>query len=247
MGFPTGLEMGQAFASNANLLNGGITTPTQFGGNPYDAQRPMFKASQDMQGAVNREQRELYMQQANLAVSEAQVDALQKAEQVSDFRETQALAYSGSGVLLTGSPLLVLEKTRLKGRVEMNAIINRGYATADMLRRQALVGDMQGRTNMAAQEMQFENAAGQFRIDRLTQEALAKVNLMQANAARLPAHFNQRNELINTTLNSFTRSGWLRFPAPIKRAPPKKAPLGPGPSALGANTGGSPFTNWNVP
>ncbi len=75
--------------------------------------------------------------QADLAMVEARRNAEIQAVNVRSFRETQASAYLNSGVTLEGTPMEVLASTVRKGQAEVDAIMARGSAQAQLLRQQA--------------------------------------------------------------------------------------------------------------
>lgn len=67
---------------------------------------------------------------ARLIRVEAEADAQRYAEQASDFKARQKLAYLKSGVQLSGSPLDVLDETARVSRENLSAIRARGEAQA---------------------------------------------------------------------------------------------------------------------
>lgn len=67
------------------------------------------------------------------ATEQARVSALQagaERKEAESYRRQQKLAYLKSGVSLEGSPLLMLESTRLRGQKNVNEIISAGGAGA---------------------------------------------------------------------------------------------------------------------
>lgn len=86
--------------------------------------------------------------QADLALQEAERDAKVKRAQVLSAREDQAQAYNSSGVLLEGSPISVLSDTVRKGNEEIDAIIKRGNAMADLYRMKAKQAKSQGSSSL---------------------------------------------------------------------------------------------------
>lgn len=83
--------------------------------------------------------------QAHLARSEAAAEAERKAIETRKFKARQALAYLKSGVSLIGSPLLLLEETRVEGLRESEAIRKRGAAQSNLYRAQASATRNKGR------------------------------------------------------------------------------------------------------
>lgn len=219
MGFPAAFSAANAAASSLNLLTSGIGNNVIQGQNPFNNSRRPFDAAQQMQRGINSDQQALYGAQQDLAISEAGRDANQRADEVRHFREEQANKYNGSGVLLSGSPLIVLEYTRQKGQQEINAIVNRGHATADLLRRQALIAQQQNSAALFGQELGYNTSQNQAEQDYLTQQALAQTGNLQANAARIPAAFNGLAGLISSLY------GWQKAP----KKTPSNDPLTPYP------------------
>jgi hypothetical protein len=87
-------------------------------------------------GSTKNEAAELNTQ-SELALEESRLLASQKASEVKAFREDQAQAYNSSGVLLEGSPMVVLSDTIRKGNQEIEAIEKRGKALAQLYRSRA--------------------------------------------------------------------------------------------------------------
>lgn len=87
-------------------------------------------------------------QQASLVQQEAQRNAQQKAREVRNFRSNQGLAYLSSGVTLEGTPIQKMEETRQLGQQEVNAIMSRGRAQADLLMQQGRMAKTAGRNAM---------------------------------------------------------------------------------------------------
>lgn len=83
--------------------------------------------------------------QAGLAQNEAQAEAQRRANEVRKFQRTQKLAFLKNGVTLEGSPLLVLDDTIREGQQEVDAIVNRGTATARYYRESAAITKNKGR------------------------------------------------------------------------------------------------------
>mgnify|MGYP000665034711 CR=1 FL=1 len=93
--------------------------------------------------------------QASLTMEEGMRDAKKKAEDVISFREEQANQYNGSGVLLEGSPMLVLEETRRRGQEEVDAIAKRATASADFIRRRAAISANSARASLLGAQNDF--------------------------------------------------------------------------------------------
>lgn len=92
--------------------------------------------------------------EAKVIAAETQRDLAQKKREILAFRDSQAQKFNNAGVLLEGSPLVVLEETLTQGQEELSAIANQGRARANLsiseagsLRRQgrnALIGGFSG-------------------------------------------------------------------------------------------------------
>lgn len=75
--------------------------------------------------------------QAALTQAETKRDAAQKRREILSFKESQAMKFNNSGVLLDGSPLLVLQETIDLGNEEIKAITERGNAQSNLFRMRA--------------------------------------------------------------------------------------------------------------
>lgn len=84
-------------------------------------------------------------QQAALTEQETARDVEKRKREVLAFRDAQASKFNNSGVLLEGSPLLVLQETIDLGNEELTAMMQRGNARANLLRSQAGMARTQGR------------------------------------------------------------------------------------------------------
>lgn len=157
-------------------------------GNPWG---PAAKiASQSYQTQANS-----LNNQANIADFEGDRTALQKVDQVSQFREGQAAQEGASGVLLQGSPLMNLEYTRQRGQQEVDAILARSQAQSDLIRQGSVQVMNEGRASLlgaadsfisgnAANNIQWANAAGanaQGQAQQNAQNAQAVANASAAN------------------------------------------------------------------
>lgn len=68
--------------------------------------------------------------QANLIMRETDIKAKEKEREVKEFESQQKVDYASSGVILSGSPLLVLEETRERGFEDVKNIRETGRASA---------------------------------------------------------------------------------------------------------------------
>ena len=140
--------------------------------NPYAAGNPALPAMQ-MQAAVTQAQTNAYLEQATYATQAAGVNEYQTAFNASRFGSTQAEAYNASGVELSGSPMLLLNQTRILAKQEVNLLNQQGATQADLLLRDALATQNMGRAQLLGEEMQYETGANTFAGQELSNIASA--------------------------------------------------------------------------
>jgi len=100
-------------------------------------------------------------EQARLANAEARREADRTAKTNDVFRRRQKLAFLKSGVLLEGSPLLVLQETQEESQKEVDAIRARGNALEDLGKRRASVTRSEGRAKLIGSIGQAIGTIGQ--------------------------------------------------------------------------------------
>lgn len=100
-------------------------------------------------------QSRMYNEQGDIALSEATRSAAKTAREGKAYRENQANTYNNSGVMLEGSPMLVLNETRRLVEEETNAIVDRGKAQARLFRYQAQVANNEGRAAILGSQMNY--------------------------------------------------------------------------------------------
>lgn len=164
-----------------------------------------------MQSAAIDRQQSLYDTQAQQALFDASTQAMQKAFQVGQFRENQALQYSGNGVMLAGSPLLVLNQTVALGQQEIGQALARGNNQADLIRQDAaarllsaraqLIGDQSNWITQQAQA-QMGSTANQYKL----QEGFAQANA-QIHNAQIGALGSLFSGLLSAGGKMFSQSG----------------------------------------
>ena len=93
-----------------------------------------------------------YSQQGLTALEEGQRNAIQQAQQVHMYRENQAAAVGGQGILNQGSPLLNEEFTRSQGQMEVDAILNSAQAQSSLLYQKGLQTMNEGRAALFGQQ-----------------------------------------------------------------------------------------------
>lgn len=87
--------------------------------------------------------------QRRLIDKETRDAAEQRQYEVDRFAEEQQKAYIDSGVLLKGSPLLVLKETRSRGALDIQNMRDSGRSRADAVARQGRSALFQGFTSAA--------------------------------------------------------------------------------------------------
>lgn len=98
----------------------------------------------------------LYNEQADIAVREAGRDATNSAKDDHLFIEQQANTYNNSGVLLEGSPRIVLNDMRQRAMEKVDSITAAGAARARLLRRQGLIVGNEGRAKILGSQIEFQ-------------------------------------------------------------------------------------------
>lgn len=90
-----------------------------------------FIAGKQSQSLYNQEA-DAQMREGQILAQEAQAAAEQKAREGGKVQSKQALQYASSGITLEGTPLLVMEETRHLAQQEVDALIQRGQAQAQI-------------------------------------------------------------------------------------------------------------------
>lgn len=105
------------------------TSSYQQGASPFDA-------ALEAQALAYNQEADIYDLQAEQAAKEASAEAEIKMRDAQDFEAQQLLNYQGSGVMAVGgTPLEVANDTRRKADQEVQAILSRGKAQSELLRR----------------------------------------------------------------------------------------------------------------
>lgn len=162
---------------------------TIYAANPLAGLQALQQASIDQETALQN-------QQADLVLQEAARNAQLKAEELSNFRSAQAQKINSSGVLLEGSPLLVMNADVNKGRQEIEALMSGAKAQADLMRRRAYIGNNTGRAAILGSQ-----------IDYVAQQARQRSSALQ-NAFDLKSAGT--NALGTTTTNTIGLIGEYR-------------------------------------
>ena len=189
--------------------------------NPYDQNAEAFRTMQGMQEQAIEQEGQAQEAQAKLAVDEAQAEAIRVGSDAKAFRENQANQYSASGVLLEGSPMLVLAETETKARAEVNALMNRGQALASLLRQRGNIAQLQGRAQLLGQETDwtqkknsydlqsvlFQNQGAMFDIQQAANMADAS-RQMAINAAKNEGSAPTIGQGLQTILDSVVKASY---------------------------------------
>lgn len=181
MGFYGGLIGGQA----AGNFFGGLGQSSVY--DVYAKAQNPLNGAMALQASATENQAQAYEQQADFSIQDATNQAQQIAFEALQARENQAQAYNSSGVLLEGTPLAVLEQTRQQGQKQINAVMQQGALTADLLRRNALVTRSQGRAALLGEQN-----------DWLTQQAQAKIQSVGQGG-----FLNSLNSATSSAVNSY--------------------------------------------
>ena len=156
--FGMGMQLGQgligAFAS------GGSSTSN------YAAQMPFnpMQGVLDLQGQMYEDEAQLQEKQGRIALDEAGDYAAQVSREAHKHREQQAVDYSNSGVLISGTPATVMNETVALAGQEIDAIMKRGVAQSDLFRRRANITRNQGRAALLGANTEFNTRNAQARM-----------------------------------------------------------------------------------
>lgn len=123
---------------------------------PIDIQS--LGVQQSIEQSQTETQAQSQEQQGWEAMTEAGLAGQQKVNDVNEAMGNQAHAYNSSGVLLEGSPLLVLQQTRAMGSQEIQAIQQQGLAQNQLAIAQAAITRDQGRAQLIGQDSQLSQA-----------------------------------------------------------------------------------------
>lgn len=143
--------------------------------NPYAEADPRRQAINEIQMQNYAEEAAMQQAQQKLLLAENLRDSVKQAREVNQFRSQQALAYSGSGVRLQGTPLLVLEETRKLGQQEIDAATQASIARADLMRRRSLIMQNEGRAQMLGADIAWSTARNEFDMREQSSYALSQI------------------------------------------------------------------------
>lgn len=117
----------------------------------------------------------LQQQQADLVFGESLTEAARIERAGKSFAASQAHQYLSSGVLLTGSPLAVIDETRRMAQEEADSVRRRGTALADLTRMKSYQTLQYGRN--ALFEAEAQGVIGGLRRDVERQQSLTDLFL----------------------------------------------------------------------
>lgn len=149
-------------------------------------------------------------QQALIAQSEAHRAAVAKAREGHQHRESQALAYDGSGIMLDGSPMEVLNETVKLSQEEVDALEEQGKAQANLIRSRSAITQNQGLASLLGQTSDYNAAA-----------AKASISDSQTRATGITSAIGSLTNLFGNagsgsigggTFKPINQSGTLRYP-----------------------------------
>ncbi len=161
-----------AFGISSGVVNLGSAMFSK-SADTYSSTAPAFYAAQSLQQQALSQQAALEEVQAGLAIKEANRAAAAKARDVHYIREDQALQYDGSGILLEGSPMEVLNETVRLGKEEVDALVDQGKSQADLIRRSSMIQQNQGIASLLGQTSQFNTGRAQAKIQQSQQKGAA--------------------------------------------------------------------------
>lgn len=125
--------------------------------NPMSGPMAMYQQAVDQEALLNE-------RQGRVALDEANAAAIQTAREGKRVREQQAVDYTNSGVLLEGTPIEVLNDTVARTGEEIDAIMKRGSAQAELFNRRANITRNQGRASLLGEQAQFNTRRAQAMI-----------------------------------------------------------------------------------
>lgn len=139
----------------------------------YGMSDPLFGQAQQRQADAIEAAAKAQELQAQAALEDAQNAATQKAGDVRRAHGRQAIAYASSGVTLEGSPLLVLNETLRLGQQEVDALMKRGTAQANLYNQAAFQTRNEGRAALLGQQSANSARALQSRLAAMQNQSAA--------------------------------------------------------------------------
>jgi hypothetical protein len=168
-----------------------------------------FASAQDMESQDYNNEAIAQVQQAGIAMQQAGLTAYQTAFTAGQAISSEASQYTGAGVTLQGSPMLVLEQTRQQGLQEVNMIQAQGLAQANLGTEQAFQTINSGRSTLLGQQSQFDQQVAswatqgaQNQIQSITQQQGQLAQFTGQNTANIINAYNQRQPIPQVTPNN---------------------------------------------
>lgn len=152
--FGVGMSLGQGLVG---LFGNSGSVDTDMSIDPMNGPMGMYQQSVDSEANMIEEQGRLSLQE-----SEARADQI--AQQAHDFREEQAVGFSNSGVLISGTPTEVLNRTVSEATKEINAEMRQGVALHGQAYQRAAITRNQGRAALLGSQMEYNTRKAQTRI-----------------------------------------------------------------------------------
>jgi len=170
----------------SSLLQGGMALGQMFGGGGseqssiYNNMAPQFYAAQGIQQQNIDLQQKFYGEQANAIMQDAFEQAKVTQQQGRQMIGQHSIDYAKSGVMISDTPLKVLQKERQMVQADVQSIMRRGQAQANLLRMQGQIAANEGRAQMIGANMQF---AAQRQQAAMADSASRSNNFMSALGA----------------------------------------------------------------
>lgn len=149
------------------------------------AQSPFDQALQ-MQTQAYAQEADLYDRQAQIALEEAGQDAEAKQRDASQVEAQQLLNYQGSGIMAVGgTPLEVANQTRKLADQEVQAILRRGAAQADLFRMKGGNVRSAGRADILGARAKFSAQDAQTQIQSIQSRGPGTLELLGSALATM--------------------------------------------------------------
>lgn len=187
--------------------------------NPYTLQQPVESTllAQQQKNIVNEGL--MQEQQAQQVLADAYQNVAQKSREAMEFRESQAAKYTNNGVLLEGSPMLVLNRTIDLTNQEIAAMANRAAAEANLLHLRNVNQQNEAQTRVLAQQAGYNMDTGMFDANAM----MARQSEVGQRIRRTPGLIASLGTLLPAYL------GWRRTPTYTPPVPqtPQPTPVQP--------------------
>ena len=193
-----------AFSGMSSVMSlGGALMSKPNSAELYQSSSPSFYAGLTLQQQAMADQTQFANAQAQQLQKETFAAARQKAREIHDIREQQALDFDNSGIILEGSPMAVLERTRSLGQEEIEAIEDSGVAGVTSILRQNMMQQNQAAAGIISATAQYNSGLASAKIrDYQTKAsgintALGSLNNMFGNTTSPTSSLKQGNTYSN--------------------------------------------------